>query len=68
MTPTLAPVIDMFRPNDEVRLIFSHGDVRSGTRGRVLGCYRRSDDPTYVVSFENQARCTEVRPNEPALA
>jgi hypothetical protein len=35
MTPTLAPVIDMFRPNDEVRLLFRHGDVRSGTRRRV---------------------------------
>jgi hypothetical protein len=68
MTPTPAPVIDMFRPNDEVRLIFHHGDVRSGTHGRILGCYARLDDPTYLVSFSSEAGCIEVRPNELALA
>jgi len=67
MTATPAPLIDMFRPNDEVRLIFSHGDVRSGSRGRVLGCYQRLDDPTYLVSFHNEAGCIEVRANELAL-
>jgi hypothetical protein len=69
MTPiTPAPAIDMFRPNDEVRLIFHHGDVRSGTHGRILGCYARLDDPTYLVSFYNEVGCVEVRPNELALA
>ena len=67
MTPTPAPLIDMFRPNDEVRLIFHHGDVRSGTHGRILGCYARVDDPTYLVSFPSEVGCIEVRPTELAL-
>jgi hypothetical protein len=58
----------MFRPNDDVRLIFHHGDVRSGTRSRVLGCYARSTDPTYLVSFQSEVGCIEVRPDELALA
>jgi hypothetical protein len=61
-------MIDMYRPNDEVRLIFRHGEIRSGAVGRVLGCYARSADPTYVVSFQGEPGCTEVRPSEIALA
>jgi hypothetical protein len=68
MTPTLAPVIDVFRPNDEVRLILRHGDIRSGALGRILGRYARSTDPTYVVSFQDEPGCIEVRANEIVLA
>ncbi|MDX6439446.1 MAG: hypothetical protein QOF45_2029 [Gaiellaceae bacterium] len=41
-----------FHPNDNVRLLQSHGDVRSGTLGRILGRFARDASPTYVVSFE----------------
>jgi len=68
MTSTLAPAMDMFRPNDEVRLLFRHGDIRSGARGRVVGRFARRTDPTFVVSFQNQAGCIEVRADELALA
>ena len=42
-----------FHLNDSVRLLNQHGDIRSGTIGRVLGWFL-SDDPTYVVSFEGE--------------
>jgi hypothetical protein len=41
-----------FHPNDNVRLLGSHGDLRSGTVGRILGRFARDAAPTYVVSFE----------------
>jgi hypothetical protein len=44
-----------FHPNDNVRLLRSHGDVRSGTRGRILGRFARDASPTYVVSFEGDS-------------
>ena len=68
MTPTLTPVLDTFRPNDEVRLILGHGNIRSRALGRILGRYARSTAATYVVSFQNEPGCTEVRPDEIALA
>ena len=68
MTPTLAPVIDMFQPNDKVRLLLRRGDIRSGALGRILGRYARSTDATYVVSFHDEPGCIEVRPDEIALA
>ena len=46
------PVLTEFRPNDSVRLLDRHGDVRSGTLGRILGRFARDTSPTYVVSFE----------------
>jgi hypothetical protein len=46
------PTLTEFRPNDSVRLLHRHGDVRSGTLGRVLGRFARDASPTYVVSFE----------------
>ena len=42
-----------FHPNDTVCLLDRHGDIASGTRGRVLGWFP-SDSPTYVVSFEGE--------------
>ena len=47
---TTAPT--QFHPNDIVRLLQRHGDVRSGTLGRILGRFAREAGPTYVVSFE----------------
>ena len=41
-----------FHPNDNVRLLQRHGDIRSGTLGRILGRFAREECPTYVVSFE----------------
>ena len=41
-----------FRTNDDVRLLESHGDVASGTLGRILGRFAREAGATYVVSFE----------------
>ena len=51
MTPTLLPALSAFRLNDLVRLLDRHGEIRSGTRGRVIGHFAR-EKPTYVVSFE----------------
>jgi len=46
------PTPTEFHPNDNVRLLERHGDVRSGTLGRILGRFARETGPTYVVSFE----------------
>jgi hypothetical protein len=46
------PNVTEFRLNDNVRLLDRHGDVRSGTLGRILGRFARETGPTYVVSFE----------------
>ena len=51
MTPTQITQHKGFRLNDVVRLLDRHGDVRSGTLGRILGHFA-SEKPTYVVSFE----------------
>lgn len=48
-TPT--PTLTEFHANDNVRLLRRHGDIRSGTLGRILGRFAR-ENPTYVVSFE----------------
>ena len=54
MTPTHITALSAFRLNDVVRLLDRHGDIRSGTRGRILGHFA-SEQPTYVVSFEGKA-------------
>jgi hypothetical protein len=41
-----------FHLNDNVRLLDRHGDVRSGTLGRILGRFARESGALYVVSFE----------------
>ena len=53
MTPTHITALSEFRLNDLVRLLDRHGDIRSGTLGRILG-YFASEKPTYVVSFEGE--------------
>ena len=49
------PTPTEFHPNDNVRLLARHGDVRSGTLGRILGRFARETGPTYVVSFEGDS-------------
>ena len=51
MTPTHITAPDAFLLNDLVRLLDRHGDILSGTLGRILGRFA-SEKPTYVVSFE----------------
>ena len=53
-----------FHPHDAVRLLAQHGNVPSGTLGRIIGRYARSDYPTYVVSFEHDPGVVEVRFDE----
>ena len=65
-----APVLTEFQLNDNVRLLDRHGDVRSGTLGRILGRFARETYPTYVVSFEgDRVRiASDVRFDEIVLA
>ena len=68
MAPRLdVPVHNEFHQNDAVRLLDRHGDYPSGTAGRVVGWFARSE-PTYVVSFGHDHRCIEVRSDEIVLA
>ena len=59
-----------FHPNDNVRLLQRHGDIRSGSLGRILGRFARESGPTYVVSFEgDHVRVAgDVRSDEIVLA
>ena len=70
MNDTPTPIPTEFHPNDNVRLLKRHGDVRSGTLGRILGRFAREIGPTYVVSFEgDHARVAgDVRFEEIVLA
>lgn len=55
MTPTPPHALNEFHLNDNVRLLEHHGEVRSGTLGRILGRFARDAAPTYVVSFEGDS-------------
>jgi hypothetical protein len=58
-----------FRLNDCVRLLDRHGDVPSGTRGRILGAYGETIDRRYIVSFEREGTCvTDVHFDDIVLA
>ncbi len=59
-----------FHPNDNVRLLQRHGDLRPGTRGRIVGRFARENAPTYVVSFEGEREriAGDVRSEEIVLA
>ena len=52
-TPPVAP----FSLNDAVRLLEYHGDVPSGSVGRVLGTFPRPTETTYVVGFVDAKVC-----------
>ena len=58
-----------FHLNDTVRLLNQHGEIRSGTVGRILGHFA-CEKPSYVVSFEgNSVRILgDVRYGELVLA
>ena len=69
MTNTPPHALTEFHPNDNVRLLERHGDVRSGTLGRILGRFARDASPTYVVSFEGDRTrvAADVRSEEIVL-
>jgi hypothetical protein len=61
-------VVSEFRLNDYVRLLDRHGDVASGSRGRVLGTFGGPADRSYIVSFEREGTCVAVGFDELVLA
>jgi hypothetical protein len=64
-----ASLLTEFRPNDCVRLLDRHGDVPSGTRGRILGTFGEAIDRRYLVSFERERACvTDVHFDDIVLA
>jgi len=68
MTPLKhTSVLADFRRNDAVQLLDRFEDLPSGTAGRIVGWFARSE-PTYVVSFEGRHRCVEVHAKQIALA
>jgi hypothetical protein len=67
MTPLAdVSVHNVFHPKDAVRLLARHDDLPSGTSGRIVGRFARSE-PTYVVSFGRGYGCVEVRSDEIVL-
>ena len=67
MIPTPSSVFDLFGPNDDVRLISQHGDIRAGSVGRIIGRFSR-DDCTYLVHFASWVGCVELLAHEIKLA
>lgn len=59
-----------FLLDDEVRLLEAHGDVPSGSLGRILGKIPRTTGRrTYAVSFvDEKVRVLSLRYNEIVLA
>jgi len=58
-----APV--QFELNEAVRLLDRHGDVPSGSLGRVIGSLPVPGLPVYVVSFVTEVVCVrDVRSDE----
>ena len=54
-----------FELNEAVRLLDRHGDVPSGSLGRVIGCLPGPGLPIYVVSFLAETVCVrDVRSDE----
>lgn len=58
---------DQFHPNDTVRLLERHGDHAAGASGQIVGRFARLQ-PTWVVSFEGESPCVEVRGDEIVLS
>jgi hypothetical protein len=62
---TNSPIAARFQLNDAVRLIDYHGDVPSGSVGRVLGSFPRPTEITWVVSFvDAKVRVLELDADE----
>jgi hypothetical protein len=60
-----APAPVQFELNAAVRLLDRHGDVPSGSLGRVIGALPSPGSPVYVVSFVAEAVCVrDVRSDE----
>jgi len=57
VTHSPTPVDPRFHLNDAVRLLEYHGDVPSGSVGRVLGSFPRPTEITWVVSFVDAKVC-----------
>jgi hypothetical protein len=54
-----------FELNEAVRLLDRHGDVPSGSLGRVIGALPGPELPVYVVSFLAETVCIrDVRSDE----
>jgi hypothetical protein len=58
---------DRFLLNDPVRLIASHGERAAGASGHIVGRFA-GVDPKWVVSFDGDSACVEVRGDEIAPA
>jgi len=56
-THSPTPPAARFHLNDAVRLLEYHGDVPSGSVGRVLGSFPRPTEITWVVSFVEAKVC-----------
>jgi hypothetical protein len=54
---------DQFLPNDPIRLIAPHGVHAAGASGHIVGRFARTE-PTWVVSFDGDSQCVEVRGDE----
>ena len=60
-----APAAVQFDLNEAVRLLDRHGDVPSGSLGRVIGTLPVLGLPVYVVSFVTETVCVrDVRSDE----
>jgi len=59
------PARVQFELNEAVRLLNRHGDVPSGSLGRIIGCLPGRALPVYVVSFLAETVCVrDVRSDE----
>jgi hypothetical protein len=67
MTTVQHDAQDQFHPNDTVRLLERHGDHAAGAFGQIVGRFARLH-PTWVVSFEGESPCVEVRGDEIVLS
>jgi hypothetical protein len=66
-TPENNALQDQFHPKDSVQLLERHGDHAAGAFGQIVGRFARHD-PTWVVSFEGESPCVEVRGDKMILA
>jgi hypothetical protein len=58
---------DRFFVNDPVHLIAAHGEHAAGASGHIVGRFA-GRNPMWVVSFDGDSACVEVRGDEIVLA